>query len=96
MGDGASAGDDGFDIVGEDEGIVDEEGMDEGIDVGYDDVDGSVEGMKEGMNEGADDTDGSIEGVDDHDEIKGSQIGLRSPLLDPLVCVLKNKDLLLM
>ena len=68
------------------EGTVD--GADEGFDVGR--TEGAVEGMDEWMREGADDTDGSAEGVDVHDEIKGSQIGLYSPLLDPSRFLLKR------
>jgi len=51
---------------------------------GADDVDGVkvfVVGSKE--NEGFDD------GVEDHDEVKSSQIGLESSLIDPVTCLLK-------
>jgi len=69
------------------------EGADDGLFVGAVDIDGIAEGLTEGAddvddsivdrNEGMDDVDGSAEGVDDHDEVKGSQISLARPLLDP-------------
>jgi len=51
---------------------------------GADDVDGVkvfVDGRKE--------IEGFDDGVYDHDEVKGSQMGLSSSLLNPTVCVLK-------
>jgi len=85
------------------------DGLSEGISLGMDTGKGCML-LKLGwliMGDGADDVDGATvvvagryetedfdDGVDDHDELKGSQIGLRSPLLDPLVCVLKYKNLL--
>jgi len=69
--------DEGFD-VGRTEGAEE----DEGIDVGYDDVDGLVEGMKEeeGMDEEI--VDGFAEGVDVHDIASGWRGGMRGLRLD--------------
>jgi len=38
---------------------------------------------------GRKDTEGSDDGVDDHDEVKGSQMGLELSLLKPVPCLLK-------
>jgi len=51
---------------------------------GADDVDG-VEVVVVGSNE----MEGFDDGVDDHDEVKGSQMGLESTLLDPVISLLK-------
>jgi len=51
---------------------------------GANDVDG-VTVIVVGRNE----FEGFDDGVDDHDKIKGLQMGLESSLLDPVVCVLK-------
>ena len=62
-------------------------GKDEGKYVGREDVDGVYDGNL--------DEDGSLEikgfddGVDDHDEVKGSQMGLSRSLTDPVGWTLK-------
>jgi len=50
---------------------------------GADDVDG-VEVVV-----GSNEMEGFDDGVDDHDEVKGSQMGLESTLLDPVISLLK-------
>jgi len=69
------------------EGDVD--GVAEGFAEGADGLDGSAMAWIVGMDEGLDDVDGSADGVDDHDEVKGSQMILVRSLLDPYVLVLK-------
>jgi len=70
-------------------GAGDVDGVDDGLVEGADDADGLADGMNVGINEGLDDVDGSPDGVDDHDEVKGLQIGLELASLFPYTAVLK-------
>ena len=74
------------------------DGEDEGKYVGREDVtnedglfdeDGSLDGKFEGSDDGSLEIEGFDDGVDVHDEVKGSQIGLRTSLTNPVRWTLK-------
>ena len=55
---------------------------------GEDDIDGEDEGKYVGREDGTND-EGFDDGVDDHDEVKGSQMGLEKSSTDPVGWTLK-------
>jgi len=57
---------------------------------GADDSDGAddIDGVKVFV-VGGNEVEGSDDGVDDHDEVKGSQIGFKTSLLNPFIFILK-------